>query len=448
MNNMKNIFYFLIVFPLVISSCGDILDDEPTDAISADQAINDKIGVDRAITGAYNALQAVGSYGRNQIIVSDLPADNLLWSGTTQEYSQIDLNAIAADNGTIEGIWAANYDGINRVNNVLYHLPGIADMSNDERNRYQGEALFLRALFHFNLAGFFGGVPIKTLPTLDLNNIDQARNSLEEVHNQVIADLEQAEQLLPVSMPIGHAGAFSATALLARVYLAKFHLTNQAESAQLATENATKVINEGGYIFTSPYVNLFISDPNSESIFEVVFDAQNSNRLAQYFYPRSLTGRYEVAPTTGLIQSYEAGDSRLGASIAFDAENKPYGVKYNDITAGTDRVYVLRLAEMYLIRAEAKAYSNGDIGEIRSDIDVIRSRAGLPPTTANDYASLKLAIENERRHEFAFEGQRWEDLVRTNRAATVLGIDENYTLFPIPLSEVQTNKLMTQNPGY
>jgi hypothetical protein len=101
-----------------------------------------------------------------------------------------------------------------------------------------------------------------------------------------------------------------------------------------------------------------------------------------------------------------------------------------------------------MIRAEAQAYSNGNIEDIRSDINILRQRAGLPPTPATTYDELKQAIENERRHEFAFESQRWSDLVRTKRAMPVLGINANQTLFPIPLSELQTNTLMTQNPGY
>ena len=111
-------------------------------------------------------------------------------------------------------------------------------------------------------------------------------------------------------------------------------------------------------------------------------------------------------------------------------------------------MYVLRLAEMYLIRAEALAYTGGNVDDIRANLNVVRTRAGLDPVTAITHDELKLAIEWERRHEFAFESQRWADLVRTKRATLVLGIDENHTLFPIPLSELQTNKLMTQNPGY
>jgi len=444
---MKTSKYLLILFTLLLGSCTKMLEVQPTASMSAAEAIQDKTGVDRAITGGYNALQAVGSYGRNQIIVEDLAADNLIWTGTTQDYAQIANNLIAADNGVNEGIWGANYDCINRVNNVLARIDDIS-MTTDERNTYSGDALFLRALSHFNLIGFFGGVPIKTQPTLDLSNIDQARNTMAEVYAQIISDLLDAEQKLPLSRPLGKASAFSATALLARAYLGLFQLNNDPAVAALAVAKADKVINEGGFILAPSYGDLFKGN-TTESIFEVAFDVQNSNRLAQYFFPRSLTGRYEISPPDAFIQTFDAIDtSRFNASIAIDSTNMPYGYKYRDITGGTDRVYVLRLAEMYLIRAEALAYSNGSIESIQNDINVIRNRAGLLPVTATDYNELKLIIENERRHEFAFEGQRWSDLVRTKRAATVLNIPEKFTLFPIPLSEMQTNKKMTQNPGY
>ncbi len=445
MNKAK---YFLTIFTLMLFSCTKVLDVQPTLSISADEAINDKTGVERAITGSYNALQYAGSYGRNHILVEDLAADNLDWTGTTQEYSQIANNHIQADNGIIDGIWSANYDCINRVNNVLDRLPGIGNMTQEERNTFEGDALFLRALCHFNLMNYFGGIPLKTKPTLDLSNVNQARNSVDEVFTQVINDLEQAEAKLPAVRTLGKVSSYSAAALLARVYLTQFQYNNSPSAAASAISKAGKVINEGAYQLTTNFADLFKANA-SESIFEIVFDAQNSNRLAQYFFPRSLTGRYEVSPPSSFIQSFDVADSnRYRASIATDSTNLPYCIKYKDILAGTDRVYVLRLAEMYLIRAEVMAYSNGDISAIQTNINVVRTRAGLTNTTASDYDALKLAIENERRFEFAFEGQRWSDLVRTKRAAGLLGIDAKYTLFPIPLSEMQTNNKMTQNPGY
>ena len=444
---MKNLSIILILFILATASCSKMLDIQHTDSISASQAIKDKSGVENAITGAFNALQSTGVYGRYQVIVEDLAADNLVWTGTTQDYSQIANHKIAADNGIIDGIWAYNYDCINRVNNVLARIADI-DMSTDDRNMYTGDGLFMRALCHFNLLCDFGGIPIKTQPTLDLSNINQARNTVPQVFDQIIADLLQAEQILPATRTLGHASAFSATALLARVYLTQFQQNNDPAIATLAIEKADKVINEGGFILAPIYSDLFNGNV-TESIFEIVSSVQNRNLLAQYFFPRSLLGRYEVSPPSGFVQSFKLTDTaRFNASIKFDSTNLPFGYKYIDVTAGTDRVYVIRLAEMYLIRAEARAYSNGTIEDIRNDVNVVRARAGLPPTTSTDYNELKLVIENERRHEFAFECQRWADLVRTKRATTVLGISQNYTLFPIPLSELQTNTLMTQNPGY
>lgn len=444
---MKKITYTIAVLTLAVMSCTKVLEVQPTASISTEVAISDEKGVANAITGAYYSLHDVGNYGRNQVIVECLAADNLAWTGTTRDYQQIDENLIAADNGIIDGIWASNYDCINRVNNVLDRIADI-DMSAEDRNMYAGDGLFLRALSHYNLLCYFGGIPIKTKPTLDLSSINQARNSVAEVYAQVIADLLQAEQWLPETRTTGWASSYSAKALLARVYLAAFQYSKDPSIAELAIAQAGEVINSGRYTLAPAYVDLFNGN-TTESIFEVIFDAQNYNRLAQYFYPVSLTGRYEVSPPAEFVQSFQATDTtRFIASIAFDEKQLPYGIKYKDYTSGTDRVYVLRLAEMHMIRAEARAYSNGNIDEIREDINILRQRSGLPTTTATTYDELKLAIEGERRHEFAFESQRWSDLVRTGRATIVLGIEPKYTLFPIPLSEMQTNTLMEQNPGY
>jgi starch-binding outer membrane protein, SusD/RagB family len=446
---MKKKIYYLFVIAFILASCEKIMDVNPTDAVSADMAIGNKTGVEHALVGSYNALQATGLYGLNGVVVGDLTADNLTWAGTTQSYGQFEIKPIPSANGVVDGMWAACYDGINRVNNILYRLPSISDLTQAENDQYTGEALFIRALLHFNLATYFGGVPLRTQPTLDLSNIDLQRSPVEQVYEQVIADLNEAKSKLSEEKVTGRANTFCASALLAKVYLAKFQLTNDKASAVLSVSEATRVISDGGYALVSNYVDLFHSpDASSESVFEVVYDVQNYNRLAQYFYSRDSLGRYEFAPTSDLIQSFDTIDQRLEASITYDGKNKPYVIKYNDVSGGTDRVYVFRLAEMYLIRAEALAYTDGDIVSILSDINTIRNRAGLGNTTADNYSDLKLAIENECRHEFAFEGHRWADLVRTKRAVPLLGIDEKYTLFPIPLSEMQTNKLIKQNLGY
>jgi hypothetical protein len=375
----------------------------------------------------------------------------MVWTGTSLDYSQIDNNTVAIDNSLIDGMWTGAYDGINRVNNILIALPGIGDMTDVERAQYEGEALFMRALLYFNLLNYFGGVPIKTEPTLSTENIDQARNSAGEVYDLIISDLTAAASKLPpaASMSAGRANAFSASALLARVYLTRFHDEGNPEFASLAIENADKVIEEGGFSLMGNYGDLFVGTDNGERIFQIAFSVQDRNRLAEYFFTRELNGRYEIAPSEDIMQSFDLADSlRSKASYDVDSVGDPYGFKYQELSEGGDPVMVIRLAEMYLVKAEALAYTNGDIATIQQNIDVVRSRAGLPPTTASAYNELKLAIENERRFEFAFEGHRWFDLVRTNRAVMLLGIEEYQTLYPIPLSEMTTNTLMEQNPGY
>lgn len=445
---MKKKILYITAVAFMLASCSKVFDVNPTASISSDIAISDKSGVEHALTGTYNALQAVGLYGRNYLIIGDLAADNLTWTGTSQDYGQIEHKPIPADNSIVDGFWAAAYDGINRANNILYKLPLISGLTQEEYNQYEGEALFIRALLYYDLVSYFGGVPLKLEPTLDLNNINTGRSTALDVYNQVITDLSNAKTKLSSTRIAGRANSFSASALLAKAYLAKSFLSNDQSLVQLAISEADHVIADGGYILTANYADLFTSATSDESVFEVVYDLQNYNRLAQYYYPRSLIGRYEIAPTAGFIASFEAGDTRLAASVAYDEKNLPYGTKYNDVSGGTDKVYVIRLADIYLLRAEALAYTNGSIDAIQADINMVRNRAGLGNTAASTIDELKTAIENERRLEFAFEGHRWIDLVRTGRVAAVMGIDAKYTLFPIPLSEIQTNQNMTQNPGY
>lgn len=445
---MKKNILFIAAVALMLASCSKVFDVNPTASISSDLAISDKSGVEHALTGTYNALQAVGLYGRNYLIIGDLAADNLTWTGTSQDYGQIEHKPVPADNSIVDGFWAAAYDGINRANNILYKLPSISGLTQQEYNQFEGEALFIRALLYYDLVSYFGGVPLKLEPTLDLNNINSSRNTAADVFDQIISDLNNARTKLSPTRIAGRASSFSASALLAKAYLAESYLNNDPSQAQLAIAEADHVIADGGFILSANYADLFTATTSDESVFEVVYDLQNYNRLAQYYYPRSLIGRYEIAPTAGFIASFETGDTRLPVSVAYDDKNLPYGTKYNDVSGGTDKVYVIRLADIYLLRAEALAYTNGSIEAIQSDINIVRTRAGLGNTDASTINDLKTAIENERRHEFAFEGHRWIDLVRTGRAAALMGIDTKYTLFPIPLSEMQTNQNMTQNPGY
>ncbi|MEP6645674.1 MAG: RagB/SusD family nutrient uptake outer membrane protein [Saprospiraceae bacterium] len=432
---------------LYITYSCDVLDVKPQSSIPAEDALKDKAGIERGIIGAYNGLQSLSYYGRTYSIFSDLAADNLSHppNATATAYSEVDNNAILPENSSVDGIWSAIYDAINVANNVIAKVPEVADMTQDEKNVALGELYFLRALHHFNLTNYFGAIPIKISPIVGVDDVNVPRDHVDDVYQQIIDDLTFAAQHLPASSSTKiRASKYAATALLARVYLYKKDYAN-------AKLSASDVINNGGYSIMNNYADIFSAENVNESIFEVDFTELDRNRIAEYNFPLTLNGRREVAPSTDILSKFTTGDQRLAATIAFSG-TQPYVIKYDDLSTGSDNFIVIRLAEMYLIRAEAEAKSSADVQKIKDDINVIRQRAGLSNATASDIPSLITIIESERRLELAFEGHRWFDLVRTGRATEVLPTvtNINKTLFPIPLSEIliNTNPGMTQNPGY
>ena len=196
---------------------------------------------------------------------------------------------------------------------------------------------------------------------------------------------------------------------------------------------------------------------SAESIFEVSFDNITQGQYAFFYFPGSRGGRNEVGPLgTTLLTAYETGDQRRPASISdgtFQVSGLAIpanvGIKYTKAGTGEDNFRVIRLAEVILISAEAKARIGTDLAGARALLNRVRTRAGLPASTAATQAALLTAIEQERRVELAFEGHRWFDLIRFGRAQTVLSItDGRRLLLPIPFREITNNKNITQNPGY
>lgn len=440
---MKKIF-ILIIGLLTFTAC-DVLDVKPYDRISADDAFKDKEGIEKGILGAYAPFQNLSYYGRSYITFSDLSADNLQQpvDGTSADYREIDNNNILPENGGVLGIWSSAFESINNANNVIAHVPDMSDMTDEEKGVALGELYFIRALNHFNLMVYFGDVPIKITPTRSPEDVNIPRKPKVEVYAQIVEDLEYAADHLPESSVKVRASKYAAVALLARVHL---YMENYAD----AITRATEVIDNGGYTLIEDYADVF-TDASAESIFEIDFTVQNRNRIAEYNFPKSLNGRREVAPTPEILNAYESGDEREAASIAFEG-SLAYAIKYDDLSTGTDNVIVLRLSEMYLIRAEANAKLAQNLSSVQDDINTIRNRADLGDTPAGSYPALLNAIEQERWVEFAFEGHRWFDLVRTDRAMDVLPnvTKLSKTLFPIPLSEIitNTNPDMKQNPDY
>ncbi|MCJ7759492.1 MAG: RagB/SusD family nutrient uptake outer membrane protein [Gillisia sp.] len=444
-NSLMKKIVLVVLFSITAMSC-DVLEVEPQDSIPADAAFKTKEDIDKGILGAYASFQSFSYYGRTFGIFSDLAADNLSHplAATATAYAEVDNNNILPENGSISGIWSVIYDGINVSNNIITKVPTIEGMTEQEKNTALAELYFIRGLNHFNLLNYFGAIPIKINPTVGVTNLDAPRNSVEEVYSQIINDLSFAAENLQVSGNKTRASKFAAKALLARVYLYK-------KDYPQAIAFASDVIANGNYSLLDNYSDVF-ADETGESIFEIFFSQTERNRIAEYNFPHSLNGRREVEPSENLLNTYETGDTRYEASIAFEG-TEAYAKKYDDLSLGADNVIVLRLADMYLIRAEAEAnLPAANISSVQDDINEIRTRANLTPTSETSITQLLKIIEKERRIEFAFEGHRWFDLVRTNRAIAVLPNVNSITqmLFPIPTDEIQTNNDpgMTQNPGY
>ena len=441
---MKKLLYISILV-FAAYSC-DVVDVEPYNSISAAEAFKTKEDIDKGILGAYASFQSLSYYGRTYGIFADLAADNLSHpvDATATEYAEVDNNNILPENGSNSNMWAKMYDGINVANNVIIKVPTIENMTAEEKDIALAELYFVRALNHFNLTRYYGAIPLKLEPTSGVSNLDAPRVPVSEVYAQIITDLIFAAENLPNSRSKIRGSKFAAKALLARVYLYQGNY-------QQAEEMASDVINNGGYTLLNNYADIF-EDETAESIFEIAFSQLERNRIAEYNFPKSLNGRREVEPSESLLAAYEQNDERFEGSIAF-AENLAYAIKYDDLNLGAENFIVIRLADMYLIRAEALAKGSApDINQIQTDINAVRTRAGLSGITFSSIDQLISTIEKERRVEFAFEGQRWFDLVRTGRAIDVLGnvTNINQTLFPIPFEELQTNNDpgMVQNPGY
>ncbi|MFO7864332.1 MAG: RagB/SusD family nutrient uptake outer membrane protein [Salinivirgaceae bacterium] len=441
---MKKIIFFILAI-IGFTSC-DILDVEPTGDIPQDAAFANEDAIRSTVAGCYDVLQSGSYYGRNFVVLPDLLSGNLMVTGTTQEYAEFTNNAVQSNNFIIEGLWNTIFDGINRTNMVFANI-NQAGLSSEKEKSYLAHCHFLRGLHYFNLVRTFGGVPIKTTPTVEVNeSLNVARSSVDSVYKQINDDLDLALEYFGYgggAIFEGAANSDVVKALLAKVKLYE-------EDYVAAISYATEVIENPTYDLLPNFQNLYPATLNKESVFQVVFNEQDNNLLAQYFQPVSFGGRQEFTPSDSLLNFFGEADSiRYRVSIN-DNSDGLFVKKYTELATRSDNVYVLRLPELYLIRAEATAELNGSITDIRDDINAVRTRTGLTATQVETIDGLMKVLEEERRKEFAFEGNYWFELVRTEMALEELSnvTSTDQYLMPIPLSEMQTNSAMTQNSGY
>lgn len=436
---------------LVASGCNSILDTSPKDTIPEATAISDAPSARAALAGMYTSLQSLSSYGEELVEFGDLSADNTDNTGTYTSYLEADLNHLRSNNSTIFDIWTSAYDGINRANEIITKVPAVSGLDDTEKNEIMGEAYFIRALDYHNLVKLFGGVPIKLTPTSSVSDVGNAtRAAVPDVYTQILKDLDSASALITNTEPATQATMGAVAALRARVLLYK----GDYPGAQAAAE----AVEGMSYTLASNYGDLFPeSGPGpSEDIFEVTATLTQENYLS-YDY----LNVYEVGPSLDLMHAYDPAflpatsdiedfnptDTRGQWNILVE-DGTVFGNKYRSVV-GTDYVPVLRLAEVILINAEALARQD-QLGPAVTELQRIQTRANAPLFVLGSHTQQQVidAIVAERRKELAFEGDRWPDLVRLGTAATVLGIDPNQTLYPIPAREIAVSPTLTQNPGY
>jgi len=447
---MKNkIIYFFIILSVSFSftSCSDILDLEPAQSISETKSLESDASVKNVLRGAYDAHRHRDLYGGNILRNAELLAGEgeILWVGTFSGPRQIFNKQMFAANEDATGKWRRAYNTINITNNVLSAL---AIVNEADRNRVEGEALFLRSLCYFDLVRFYAktyeagqqnnqlGVPLVITPTRGVTDENfVSRNSVEEVYNKVITDLTRAASILPDQNGI-LPGKYAAEALLARVYLQKGDFPK-------ARDAANNVIESKVFQLRPTYADVFNQDlPTSEDIYAVQFTSQDiSSGLNQFFSIPAFGGRDgDIDILDGHLDLYDPADARL--ALFYEGNGGIRSGKWNN-QFGT--APILRLADVLLIRAECNARLNTAIGaSALDDYNTIRQRAGLTAATSVSVDDIIF----ERRLELAHEGQRIHDLKRLKANVGDRAYSDPKLVFPIPAREMEANKNLVQNEGY
>lgn len=435
-------------------SCHKFLDQQPVDYVSDQVTIVDATSAQTAVRGIYRKLSSDNYYGSLFQSFGYLSGDNVQWTGSQSIIQQFITHNLKSDNGNLESVWTGIYSTINLANHVITKVPGVKDPSLTQAlsNQLTGEAYLIRALSYFDLVRTWGGVPIVLTPTLTPSDKDTVkRSTAAQVYAQVLSDLNTAENLLPAPAsgspnPV-RANKETAQALKARYYLYQGQWADAANYASLVIGDVKN------YTLLKPYSAFFFpasAIATKESVFELSYSATNTNGHRGYWQPPANGGTRQWAPSDAFISL--VNDPTIGGNRNTLVAKTSAGLWYGNLyyrSPATDPAYIIRIAELYLIRAEARAQQD-DVSDALADLDTVRARAALVPSTATTKDDILLAIENERRIEFAFEPHRWYDLVRTGRAAAVLGVsDPRKYVFPLPIAEVNLSKgNLPQNDGY
>lgn len=456
-------FIYIMLLPAVaggFAACNKLVEVKPVTRVPLEIAYVDSVAAEANVNGIYYSLQQNGNIynGGFYAILPLLSDEAAIGNSSTAFYLELASNAILTNNAIVSGLWTNNYKTIYQANSVLENV-GKVPMSSGRLNRYLGEAHFIRAYCYFILSQYFDKVPLTTSTDFKANG-SLSRSDTAVVNAFIMDELKQAEALLPSGFAsYGNKRIRvckeTAQAMLARVCLFRQDWIN-------AERWATEVINSPVVSFAATYDELLQSN-SSESLWEIWAASASfvfRNGAASLLMPSSPASTFKptVVPGPALVNSFEAGDQRKTAYLGYAASSQTaYVYKYRDLQGGTDQGKILRLSEMYLVRAEARAMQDKitGSGSAAEDVDKIRGRAGLSGTPATTRAAMLDAVMHERFVELLFENHRWLDLKRTGRIRTVMAQakptwnTKTPIFLPVPGTEIGANaNLLPQNEGY
>ncbi|SFE00212.1 Starch-binding associating with outer membrane [Chitinophaga sp. CF118] len=453
----------------ILSSCTKQLMQDPTTEKEAGNFLSNETEVEEYVNAVYANLQFNGLYGLFMPAIAEIPSDNTYDEVPANDdgiYGQLDQFTLIASNGIIASTWQDSYKAIQKANVVLNRIENISYNVATTKEARKGEMKFIRALLYFNLVRLYGDVPLALKETTDPNvYFGQGRTPSADVYTQIIKDLTEAIDELPVSSAqSGKVIKTAAQALLGKVYLTLKDYTN-------AKIQLTAVVNSGRHRLMTNTTDVFsiANENNAEIIFAVQFasglngNTEGSTMFQQFSPSGTQSGaKGHNLPTKSLYNLYTATDKRKGSYIDVTAAGIPYCKKLSQpttvITDGGSDVVILRYADVLLMLAETENELNNTVAAIPY-IDSVRVRAGLPGTTALTQDDLRSAIALERRLELIGEGQRWFDLVRTGTAVSVMNkwfsdngilttIDNHNLLMPVPQGQIDTDPSIKQNKDY
>lgn len=479
---MKNIKTYILLGILVLAgvSCSEeFLEKKPYNSVPTDEAFQTLEDFEIALNGVYAGFKASNSYGSEMMILTDIMTDLVLAvNGYSNTYGEMYKYSFHSGTGEPESHWAGNYKTISGANNILERLDSL-DAETIAKDDIKGQALFARALGHFNLTRLYAApYNIETSEELGVPYLKKSefgepeREILLTVYENIIEDVTNAKNLIANE---GAPNDFYFSKNLCDAFLARVYLN--MEQWDSAIYYSTKIIADSVYTLSdsASFYNLWKKDESTELIWRVAFTPTDVGGTPGARFVNDAQGlpMPDYIPANWLLDMYDRlNDVRYYAYYRHNSATEygwsgslmnkyPTNELFTDNGANMPKPF--RLAEMYLIAAEAYAERGGSDAEARDYLNALRAKriSNYIPVTSLGGGALKNAIFEERTKELCFEGHYWYDLKRKGKGfkrvpqentlvANDLEIkaDDHRWRWPIPQSELNGNDYITPNDGY